>query len=89
MILDRERFLAFTLALAACAKHGPSMPVAEGGYGGAYDDPECTGLAYTDEGAEICVAWRSGKVKAGWVPTAECARWNEGGQCTANLFQHR
>lgn len=86
MILDRERFLAFTLALAACAKHGGS-PLAEGAPWPSAD-PECTGIAWTDE-SEICVAWRSGKVKSGFVPTAECARWDDAGRCTANLFQRR
>jgi hypothetical protein len=85
MVLDREKFLALALALAGCAKQGGSG-VAEGYY--PYDDPACTGFGYTDE-TELCVAWRGGKVKPGWVPTAECARWDDAGRCTANLFDRK
>lgn len=86
MVLDRETFLAVALALAGCAKHGGGAATAEG-YS-PYDDPSCTGFGYADE-TELCVAWRGGKVRPGWVPTAECVRWDDAGRCTANQFTHR
>jgi hypothetical protein len=85
--LDREKFLAFALALSAC-HGGHHAGTAEGFERSAYDDPSCTGFSWQESG-EQCVAWRSGKVKAGFVPTAECARWDDAGRCTANVFVPR
>jgi hypothetical protein len=92
MLLDRERFLAMALALAGCAKQGGGIATMEGGGGSdwvdPWADPACTGVAYTDE-RDLCVAWRDGRVKKGFVPTAECANWDDAGRCTGTLFTQK
>ena len=85
MIVDREKFLALALALSACAKHGAGGMAQEGGMVDPYADLSCTGFAWANE-TDLCVAWKGGRVKAGYTPTAECARWDEAGRCNATVF---
>jgi hypothetical protein len=84
MRLDRERFLALALGLAACHHHGGTSPVDESGYDpSVWDDPNCTGF---DVDVPKCVAWKKGGVAAGYLPTEECVRWDDDNNCTAKMF---